>query len=308
MNTRPDVSTGHRPGGGHRRALAAGAVVAVLGTALVGGAALVAPQDAPPTVAGTTVQPAAGGTASTPIPESTTGTENTHAATDPATVVEAAPAALEGAAGTDTDHGDPPWQDDAPPLPEGGMQPENPDWPNAWEIPDARPTGIDLLDRLGAPKLGMNYPRMVPVSGVMVCNTGADDVEPLAGQDWFYYEGDGTGLDSASVDIVVTGWEDSTAARDALRDDTMTFCVRDTAGGWQQLEWSEHVGDDDYLLYEAASQTQLDHGFAIVRQGDYVVGVTVTDADGGADPSVAGEIAAKTADNLEVLDPVHGRD
>lgn len=229
-----------------------------------------------------------------------------HQAAQPALAPSAsAQAALDQAASAEATT--PPWQDGQPPLPEGGMSPENPDWPNAWEIPDARPTGVERLDDLGAPKLGMNYPRMVPVSGVMVCNTGADDVEPVAAQNWMYYEGDGTGLDSDMVDIVVTGWEDSTAARDALRDDTMTFCVRDTADGWQQLEWAGHEGDDDFLLYEATSTTPFEHDIAIVRQGDYVIGVTVTDSAGDG-TAAAGEIARKTADNLEALDPVHGRD
>lgn len=295
MNTRHDVSTGQRPGGGHRRALAAGAAVAVLGTAMVGGAALLAPQDASPTAAATMVQSAAG------------GTESTQESTEPATVVEAAPAALEGAAGTGTDQGEAPWQDAEPPLPEGGLEPENPDWPNAWEIPDARPTGVEGLDAFGAPKQGLNYPRLVPVPGVMVCNTGAEDVEPAAGQSWFYYV-DGTDPWAGSVDISVTGWEDSQAAMDALREDTMTFCVRDTEGDWQPLDWADHQGDEDYLLYEAGSTTGLDHSFAIVRQGDYLVGVTVTKADVADQAALAGEIGAKMADNLEALDADHGRD
>ncbi len=289
--------------GGHarrRRALVTGAAVAALGTALIGGSTLVGGEGEPGDTTEIVLTPAAGGSSTEPASAqpASLGTDQALGA-DQASATDLA--AVEGDAA-------PPWQDSQPPLPEGGMSPENPDLPNAWQIPDARPTGVDYLDGFGAPRMGMNYPRMVPVFDAMVCNTGADDVEPLAGQNWMYYLGDGTDLDADSVDIVVTGWEDSTAARDALRDDTMTFCVRDTEGDWQQLEWAEHEGDDDYLLYQAGSGTGLDHSLAIVRQGDYLVGVTVTGTRGEAKVGGAAEIASKMADNLEVLAPVHGRD
>lgn len=276
-----------------RRGLAAGAAVAVLGTALVGGSALVG-DDVLPTGGDSAVAavPAAGGTG---------GGEAAPAAV-PAEV-PAEPVSLETSASPAAGEGSPPWQDSPPPLPEGGLEPENPDLPNAWEIPDARPTGVAALDAFGAPRMGMNYPRMVPVFDVMVCNTGAEDVEPLAGQDWMYYLDDTE--PAGSIDIVVTGWEDSTAARDALRDDTMNFCVRDVAGDWEPLEWADHERDEDYLLYQAGSAGR-EFGFAIVRQGDYLVGVTVSDTTDNVE--TAAEIASRTADNLEALDPDHGRD
>lgn len=268
----------------NHRALAAGAAVAVLGGALVGGSTLIGPDEQADAAAG-----------APPISVAAGGGQSQSPAQP---VVSAAPASNPA-----SQRPAPPWQEEAPPLPEGGMDPENPDWPNAWEIPDARPTAVDHLDDRGAPKQGMNYPRLVPVSGVMVCNTGAEDVEPEAGQSWMYYVDDS--WESGSVDISVTGWADSTAARDALRDNTMTFCIRDAQ--WQQLEWPGHEADEDYLLYEA-DNLGLEYGFAIVRQGDYLVGVTVTDTTGDGNAEAAGEIAAKMADNLEALDADHGRD
>lgn len=262
----------------------AGAGVAVLGAALLGGAGL----------RGTDA----------PTGNQVTSTVAGHQVTSTVdqTMVAAAPVSVQEPA---SERHTPPWQDSPPPLPEGGMEPENPDLPNAWEIPDARPTGVDYLDQFGAPRQGMNYPRLVPVFGVMACNTGAQDIEPEAGQSWMYYLDDSS---SGTVDISITGWADSTAARDALREDTMTFCVRDTTDGWEQVEWAERAGDEDYLRYRAHTATGLASGFAIVRQGDYLVGVTVTAPASEDATEVAAEIAARTADNLEALDVEHGRD
>ena len=45
---------------------------------------------------------------------------------------------------------------------------------------------------------------------------------------------------------------------------------------------------------------------ALIRQGDYLVGVTVTGGDADAATALAAEVADKTAANLAFLDPVHG--
>lgn len=252
-----------------RRALVTGAAVAVLTPTLVGGTALVLPGLLP-------------GQSATVIAPAATGEHDTSAAPEsPAT---------------------PPWQEGAPPLPEGGL--EATDSENAWRIPDARPSGVAYLDAFGPPKQGMNYRRTVPVSGVMACNAGTADLVPLAGQSWYYYQS-GASWDAGAVDIQVTGWQDSRAARQALQDDTMTWCSRDTP--WQPLEWAEHAGDEDYLLHHATAEG-LQKGFAVVRQGDYLIAVTVTDTAGEVNAGVAAEIAAKTADNMMALDAVHGRD
>lgn len=287
-----------------RRALTAGAVVAVLGPALIGGATLVLPELLPDNDSGT-VLPAASRDNSGP-----TLTDDASATSAP-TVSQA------------------PWQDAVPPMPEGGPDPDNPDFPNAWVIPDARPTGVGELDALGAPQLLMNYPRIAPVMGLMTCDPGrADGVEPVAAQHASLYPDDESGSAQSDllIDITVTGWHDSTAARDGLHGDSYTLCTWDSQVG-QAQPWPGHEGDADYQLYATDTPGQV---AAVVRQGDYLIAITVqppsadTTTEGTAEDTtvgtaaakrlsrqstdVAAEIASKMADNLEVLDPVRGRD
>lgn len=272
------AGTHHRAGRiRRRRAIATGVAVAVLGPALVGGAALVLPEILPGDSG--TVAPAG-------APESVDATDTPRP--DDAAVTSA-PVVAEV-----------PWQDGELPQPEGGFE-VNDDLPNAWEIPDARPTGVVELDDLGVPKLAMNYPRMVPVSALMTCDPGrADGAEPEAGQSFSFYSDASQDL---AIELTVTGWADSVAARDGLLHDSYTLCTWDGVQGEPQ-EWSGHQGDEDYLLYAAES----DRAAAVIRQGDYLVAVTVSEGDEGQNQDVAAEIAAKTAANLAVLDPAHGRD
>lgn len=278
-----------------RRALATGAIVAVVGPALLGGSAMVLPDLLP------------GGTNPMAPVETQVAALSDEATGDPATQAE--PLAQEQAStAPPTETGartaeEPPWQDTAPPLPEGGADEVDPD--NAWDVPDARPTGVEYLDALGPPARGGDYHLVVPVSGPMACDGGQQRTSPLpaAGQSWSYFHDDLAG----EVNIQVTGWEDSATARDGLREGTMTYCIRDADGGWERFDWAGHEGDEDYLLYEAASNG-IDYSFAVVRQGDYLIGVTVTDATMDARLEVAAEVASKTAENMQALDPVHGRD
>lgn len=137
----------------------------------------------------------------------------------------------------------------------------------------------------------------------MSCDPGhPGGVEPVAAQNVTYYEG---GLDGLSIDIIVTGWEDSIAARDGLVNDDYTSCAWDDRVG-QVEPWPGHEGDEDYLVFPGA---EPDLVAAVVRQGDYLVSVTVRDGAGSrSGTEIATEIASKQADNLEALDPVHGRD
>lgn len=282
-----------------RRALAVGAAVAVLGPALVGGATLVLPEILPDNGSGTVLPAASGDTAgatSAPLTDDASATS--------------APAASQA-----------PWQDAEPPMPEGGPDPDNPDFPNAWVIPDARPTGVGELDALGAPQLFMNYPRIAPVMGLMTCDPGrADGVEPVAAQHASLSPDDESGSAQSDllIDITVTGWQDSNAARDGVIGDSYTLCTWDSQVG-QAQPWPGHEGDADYRLYETDTPGQA---AAVVRQGDYLVAITVQTASSGTPTEgttaaktssqqsvdVAAEIASKMADNLEVLDPAHGRD
>lgn len=261
-----------------RRALTTGAIVAVFGPALLGGSALVLPDLLPGADQGSVTPAETPEAALTEVPEPT-----------PLAETEASGEIQE-----------PPWQDAEPPPPASGLGAGESD--NAWEIPDARPTGVAYLEALGPPDTGGDYRLVMPVFGPMVGNTGAEDYRPEAGQSWTYGS-----TDTGAVDINVTGWADSVAARDALRDDTMAAYQRDTEGPWQQHEWADHQGDDDYLLYTATDGSRQ-FGFAVVRQGDYLIGVTVTDTTGEINAETAAEIASKTAENMEALDPIHGRD
>ena len=270
------AGTHHRAGRiRRRRALATGAAVAVLGPALVGGAALVLPELLP--VGSGSVTPAgsteAVGTTATPLPDDAAVTST------PAVLV--------------------PWQDSEPPLPEGGFE-LNDSLPNAWEIPDARPTGVEALEDLGVPQLAMSYPRLAPVMSLMTCDPGRPNgAEPMAGQSFDFFSDSGEDL---VIYLQVTGWADSTAARDGLVNDDYTLCTWDGDQGEPQ-EWVGHEHDEDYLLYAA------DGGIAaaVVRQGDYLVAVTVSEGTAGQNADVATEVAEKTAANLAVLDPAHGQ-
>lgn len=275
-----------------RRAMTTGAIVAVLGPALVGGSAMVVPGLLPDGVHDPTNPAGTAPVAQTePEQRQQTDPEQTDAALTEASEVETA----EGPA-------EPPWQDGELPQPVEGF--DSADSGNQWDIPDARPTGVDHLDRFGAPQTGYDYVKTMPLTDALTGNTGLEDLRPVAGKSWSYFLADDSS-DSGSVDIQVTGWQDSAAARDALRDDTSQAYVRDVE--WQPQEWAEHEGDDDYLLYTSTGNG-FQIGFALVRQGDYLIGVTVTDTTGEVNADVAAEIAAKTADNLQALDQVHGRD
>lgn len=259
-----------------RRAIVTGATVAVLGPALVGGAALVLPDILPGGEDATVVAPA-----SRPDDVALTSSPDTVGVT-----AEPTPDA-------------PPWQDESLPEVEGGFD-VNEDIPNAWEIPDARPTGIEVLDGLGAPQLAMNYPRVVPVQSLMTCDPGREGgVRPEAGQLFDFYSDD---PDDPTVYLNVTGWDDSSAARDGLATDGYTLCTWDDFV--EPQEWSGHEGDEDYLLFAPEGNVSA----AVVRQGDYLVSVTVRGSGEATDVELAAEVASRTADNIEALDPVHGRD
>lgn len=300
-----------------RRALTTGAIVAVFGPALLGGSAMVLPGLLPGGVGGT-VTPAAPPVAVLSGPPETApeGDAAPRTATDQSGPADAGGGQADGAEGGHADGAspgqadgaergqvqEPPWQDGAPPLPEGGL--DSADSGNAWQIPDARPTGVSYLDQFGAPQQGSDYADTVPVSGAMMGNTGEDGPRPVAGQSWAYYTDDSWA--AGAVDIQITGWEDSAAARDGIRDNTLGSFVDGTDSGWQPLDWAEHAGSADHLLYRATAEG-LELGFALVRQGDYLIGVTVTDTTGEVNAASAAEIAGKTADNMQALDPVHGR-
>ncbi|WP_151525492.1 hypothetical protein [Serinicoccus kebangsaanensis] len=209
----------------------------------------------------------------------------------------------------------PPWQPVTPPDPVS-VRPDNPDLPNRVQIPDPRPVGVDLLDALGPPQDAAAYPRTVPLSDFMAGGEGAA-VEPHSARDWFFYDGTNE-IDQDTVQLTVTAWDDSAAALAAIRDGgaglTSVWVEEDLSGGVPEpLPWPGH-DDADHLLVGRETELQSGDvqqvGGALVRQGDYLVGVTVRAAPGDGGPTTldeaveaAAEIAQKSAENLAYLGP-----
>lgn len=194
-------------------------------------------------------------------------------------------------------------------LAESTPDAENEDVPNAWEIPDVRPTGVEALDTLGVPLLDMRYPRIMPLDSFMVGNDGglADGVQPLAGASWMSAtEGDSGEIPAVdSVTINVTGWEDSADVLASLPTDVPVTHAQ-WLEAWTQLSWD---GADAGDLLLTADDTSLGHLVgAVVRQGDYLVGVSVRAGAQEDAVAVATQVAERTAANLAALDPAHARE
>lgn len=196
---------------------------------------------------------------------------------------------------------------DGPPFQDGSLLPEgppvetNPDLPNRWQIPDVRPTGIDFLDAFGPPRMVSAYPRVVPLAGMLSSGQG---VEPHSGVSWSYHDGTNT-LEQDTVDITVTGWDDSVTAMAALRVDApITDAHWD--GELMVRPWPAHH-DTEHLMVDIAARPMPTVG-ALIRQGDYLVGVTVRAETVEEAAAAAGQIAEQTAANLAHLDPEHGKD
>lgn len=206
----------------------------------------------------------------------------------------------------------PPWQEgelpEAPPA-EGGTASDN-----AWEIPDARPTGVEFLDQFGEPQQFLESPNMAPVMGAMICNLEdrEDWTAPAAAANWSFFLEEG---DNTSLDLVVTGWDDGVGAMEALRADEL-FCSWDTDEDDEsvqtEIDWPGHDGDEDRYLNETYPAygylSDYSVSVAVVRTGDYLVAVRVQDLDPEVAQAASTEIADKAAENLAALDPEHGRD
>lgn len=258
-----------------RRAVVQGAAAAVLVPVLVGAGVVIhgSLEERPGVVAG----PAATGT-------------------DPATVSEG-PRLLTSAPVPDG----PPHQDPAA-LPEAPEPQTNPDLPNRWEVPDVRPTGVEFLDALEAPRSVSAYPRVVPLDGMVSAGQGT---EPHSAASWFFYDGTNE-MRQDTVAITVTGWDDSVSVLAALRVDAPITDAR-WDGGIAVRPWPAHH-DDDHLLVDLHSPAPWPLVGALVRQGDYLVGVTVQARTAQEAADAAGSIAERAAANLAYLDPEHGTD
>ncbi|GAA5168294.1 hypothetical protein [Ornithinimicrobium tianjinense] len=188
----------------------------------------------------------------------------------------------------------PPHQDPEE-LPDAVLEPVNPDWPNRWEMPDVRPTGVAFLDALGAPQSFALYPRTVPL---MHFTTGEDGrPEPHSAASYYFFAS-GNEVYQDTVEITLTAWDDSAAPIAALRGGALSGTV---------VEWPGRT-DDDHLLVEERFGQGWTFAGAAVRQGDYIVGVTVLAETAEEARAAATEIAEKSAANLAYLDPENATD
>lgn len=211
--------------------------------------------------------------------------------------------------------GRPPYQDGVPPAPEGGMDAGD---GNRLEIPDARPSGVALLDELGAPQAGAFSPRAVPVLGFLYGN-GVSGAEAHSGVYWTYFD-PAAGMATQSVDIVLTAWDDSSGPMAQLRGEATGYgfgwtsdlggelSVGGTSHSRLSLPWPGHEDDQDHLLVTQQTTGVPGHAAgAVIRQGDYLVGITVNGPTQEEAVASATEIAERTAANLAALDPEHGQ-
>lgn len=207
---------------------------------------------------------------------------------------------------------EPPWQDQAPPTSpsDGSMSTGT----GAWDIPDARPTGVAFLDELGPPRLYLEGTNLMPLPGWMRGNDWGNPTgrKQVAGLEWGFY-GEGSNASQPAVDIAISGWDDGAAAMADFRADRLSS-THDTAGGrdLRPAPWPGHEGESDFFAARPFAWDQDTtyagwfDGAAVVCTGDYLVGVSVTAESPELATGLAREIAAKTADNLAVLDPEHG--
>lgn len=193
----------------------------------------------------------------------------------------------------------PPFQD-ADLLPEAPAPETNPDLPNRWQVPDVRPTGIDFLDAFGAPRTVLAYPRTVPLAGMVSTGEG---VEPHSAASWSFHDGTND-VEQETVDITVTGWDDAATAMAALRADAPVTDAR-WDGDLMVRPWPAHH-DTEHLMVDLPG-TPLPTVGALIRQGDYLVGVTVQAGTVEVAAEAAGRIAEQSAANLAHLDPEHAR-
>ena len=211
-----------------------------------------------------------------------------------------------------TEQAGPPWQDHAPPTsPSDGSLSTG---TGAWDIPDPRPTGVAFLDELGPPRLYLEGTNLMPLPGWMRGNDWGNPTgrKQVAGLEWGFY-GEGSNAIQPAVDIAISGWDDGAAAMADFRADRLSS-THDTAGGRDltPAPWPGHEGESDFFAArpfawgrDTTYAGRFD-GAAVVRTGDYLVGVSVTAGSPELASGLAREIAAKTADNLAVLDPEHG--
>lgn len=184
------------------------------------------------------------------------------------------------------------------------LEPPNRDWPNRWTVPDARPTGVAFLDALGAPQPTSQYPRQVPLMDFMMADENGGGVEPHSGLSQYFYA-DGNAIDQNTVSLDVTAWDDSRAVLADLRIGGSLSLSRWADGTPRPVEWPGHADADHLLVVDTDAGGDWPVAGALVRQGDYLVGVTARAQTWEEAVAAATEIALKAAANLSALDPEH---
>lgn len=280
-----------------RRAVGTLAAAAVLVPGLVGGGVLVNSMIEDQAVQPLPAGPSEGG--SDQATEGDSGTSDEAVTTDDRAATTQQPTT-------------PPWQDGE--LPEAPAAEGDTASDNAWEIPDPRPTGVEFLDQFGEPQQYLEGPNLAPAMGAMACNLDdrEDWTRPVAGANWGFFLEEG---DNASLDLVVTGWDDGAGAMEGVRADEL-FCAWDAGDDGEsvqaEIDWPGHEGDEDRYLNETypayGYMSDYSVSVAVVRAGDYLVAVRAQDLDPEVAQDASTEIAEKAAENLAALDPEHGRD
>lgn len=309
-----------------RRALAQGVTAAVLVPTLVGAGWIIG------TNLGGSAQPGLDVAGTTQTQEPTDQAQQTAEVTENVLVTEGVPdteeAPVDEERRTPPPVGDPtlpPYQQTPPPeLPDQDW-PGEPALSNRAEIPDARPTGIAFLDELGEPPYGEPYPRTIPLdtfTGAPEDTTEPGGVEPHSGMSWSFHDGTNE-FRQPTVTITITAWDDSEAAMHALRTDEPTDVryvwldrvprpdapdeLMEVRSVPDPLHWEGYGDSEDHLLVLRSDHIlDMDLAGALVRQGDYLVGVTVQDFTEEGAVEAARQIAEQTAANLLYLDPVGG--
>lgn len=192
-----------------------------------------------------------------------------------------------------------------PTTTEPGQDPEPAE--NAVAIPDVTPTGIPFLDALGPAQLDLESPRLVPLNDFSYGNL-PESVQPEpaigahSGRQWMFFT-EGNKIDQRTVSLTVTGWGDSQGAMSALRfGDQMGYSFRSTPGNLVSIElpWDDRATGlaDSVLVGEPSPAGGWTTVGALVRQGDYLVGVTVRAATLEEASAAAQEIALAAAANV----------
>lgn len=198
----------------------------------------------------------------------------------------------------------PPFQTSEPPAPL--KTEEDAGLANQIEIPDPRPVGIPFLDDFGAPQVETSVPGTLPVPGWTTAEEGATGLRPHSAVSWGYFDPT-QAFDQPAAEITLTAWDDAPAAMASLTGDRSAYPYRTAEDMAPLAQPWPGAEDADHLLVVSA-YVEAPATAAVIRQGEYLVAVTVRGVGEDVPGELARTIAEQTAANLAVLDPEHGQD